>query len=210
MLSPAAAARGTATPRSCLRLRMPARCRVFPRVAASRRPSRRSFRGHLSHRFPQFLPDGRHFLFFVQGAATDRESISDRSMEESPGVWWRLIPPECGRRRASYFLSGRAHWWRRPLMPKKESSLESRSRWPIQWLLTRLSILADSRFRQRGGSLTERADRNAGSSRGLTGTESAWARPVSRMKTPPSFPNFHLMAAGWPSGARCRAISTSG
>jgi serine/threonine protein kinase len=25
--------------------------------------------GQLSHRFPQFLPDGRHFLFFVQGSA---------------------------------------------------------------------------------------------------------------------------------------------
>jgi eukaryotic-like serine/threonine-protein kinase len=24
--------------------------------------------GHTSHRFPQFLPDGRHFLFFVQGS----------------------------------------------------------------------------------------------------------------------------------------------
>jgi serine/threonine protein kinase/Tol biopolymer transport system component len=29
----------------------------------------RIVQGQLSHRFPQFLPDGRHFLFFVQGSA---------------------------------------------------------------------------------------------------------------------------------------------
>jgi Tol biopolymer transport system component len=29
----------------------------------------RIVQGHLSHRFPQFLPDGRHYLFFVQGSA---------------------------------------------------------------------------------------------------------------------------------------------
>ena len=30
--------------------------------------------GQTNHRFPQFLPDGRHFLFYAQGA-TDRSGI---------------------------------------------------------------------------------------------------------------------------------------
>jgi eukaryotic-like serine/threonine-protein kinase len=38
--------------------------------------------GQTSHRFPQFLPDGRHFLFFVQGVA-DRQGVYLGSLDES-------------------------------------------------------------------------------------------------------------------------------
>jgi len=53
---------------------------------------------HLNHRFPQFLPDGRRFLFFVQGTSAS-EGIYLGSLDRSParrlvaghaaGVLWR-------------------------------------------------------------------------------------------------------------------------
>jgi GrpB-like predicted nucleotidyltransferase (UPF0157 family) len=46
----------------------------------------RIVQGHLSHRFPQFLPDGRHFLFFVQGSVAHAGNLLELAR-------WRRTPP---------------------------------------------------------------------------------------------------------------------
>jgi Tol biopolymer transport system component len=43
-------------------------------------------RGDTSHRFPTFLPDGRHFLFFVQGASESNVLVGSIDSKESRGV----------------------------------------------------------------------------------------------------------------------------
>jgi eukaryotic-like serine/threonine-protein kinase len=50
--------------------------------------------GHISHRFPWFFPDGRHFLFFVQGAtqgiyfgSLDRQESRRLVTNDTAGAW---------------------------------------------------------------------------------------------------------------------------
>ena len=65
----AAAARGTETARSSL-LRIPRKSAIFriPATGGTSSPlTRMEATKETSHRFPQFLPDGHHFLYYVQG-----------------------------------------------------------------------------------------------------------------------------------------------
>jgi eukaryotic-like serine/threonine-protein kinase len=44
-------------------------------------------RGDKSHRWPQFLPDGRHFLFFVRAAAKEREGVYLGRLDSDGGTF---------------------------------------------------------------------------------------------------------------------------
>ena len=63
--------------RSCSRQRLQARCGAFRLRAANPFLPRRSIPPrYYGHRYPQFLPDGRHFLFFAFGSGDGRRDLS--------------------------------------------------------------------------------------------------------------------------------------
>ena len=68
------AAPGARKARFCLRRRRPVRCFACPRKEAKRYQSRNST-GRGSHRFPQFLPDSRHFIFYVEGTPDKQTNL---------------------------------------------------------------------------------------------------------------------------------------
>jgi serine/threonine protein kinase len=56
--------------------------------------------GRSGHRNPQFLPDGKHFLFFSSLGPTDKNGVYFASFDGHPPV--RLLPPDAGSDRFTF------------------------------------------------------------------------------------------------------------
>ena len=65
-----------------------------------------------SKRYPEFLPDGRHFLYAVIGGKTEQTGIYAGSLDGKPSV--RLLPDRSNAIYAAAFFSGRGAPGRRP------------------------------------------------------------------------------------------------
>ena len=65
-----------------------------------------------AHHSPQFIPDGRHFLFYAMGNSPDGQGIYLGSLDgtEPKRLTARPTPRERIWGRTALFLSSREHW----------------------------------------------------------------------------------------------------
>ena len=157
---------------------------------------------------PEFLPDGRQFLFYAPGTpetagiylgALDGGAPTRLTAADSAGAF---LPPD-----RVVFVQGGTLVTRR-LDPAIGALMGD----PVT-LADRVGVEGTAGgFAVSGAGLVAyRA--GGGASRQLTWldrTGTTWAWPASQTPTPCSVPNCHLTAGAWRCGARCRATSTSG
>ena len=164
----------------------------------------------VAHRLPQFLPDGRHFLFHALGT---QEAAGIYLGSLDGGALARLT---AAGSRGAFLPPDRMVFVRQGTLVARRLDLAGAA-------LTGDPVTLADRVGEdpdvgRGGFAVSGAGLVAyraggGASRQLTWldrTGTTWAWPASQTPTPCSVPNCRLTAGAWRCGARCRATSTSG
>ena len=163
----------------------------------------------LSHRFPTFLPDGRHFLYYATGSpeasgiylgSLDGGEAKRLTASDTAGAY--LTPDHVVFMRQGALVSRRLDIARGELMGDPVSLAD-----PVGYdgsFVGGFSVSASGRVAYRSAAL------GGINSPGSIGRARPWAWPGNRTRVASSIPNCHRTASAWRCIARCRAIPTSG